>query len=199
MKVSASSGKTFDLIPAGNHTGRCFQVIELGKQPSGNPAFDPKQKVMIGWELPGILIDIDGEKKPRIISQEYTANIGTMANLGRDLVAWRGRDFTKEEAKSFNLDTILGVPCSINVIHKETNTGTYANIKGLSPLNVDLKCPPAILDVIKYDLVDGEPPETIPQWIRDKIAKRLPDDEEKPVEEAKPAFDTSEDTDEPPF
>ena len=61
------------------------------------------------------------------------------AGLRRDLSAWRGKDFSEEEAKSFDVSKLAGAYCMINVVTSETNGKTYSNVAGLTPLPGALK------------------------------------------------------------
>lgn len=200
-----NEGTDFAPIPAKMHPARCFQIIGLGTQPSNNPKFPDRDKVMIGWEIPGELIEIDGEKKPRIISQEYTVSIGQKANLRRDLESWRGKAFTAVDLDGWELSKVMGHTCYLNVVHKEGGGGkTYANIATISPLPAEITIPAAMLDTVEYDIADSEIPEGIPQWIKDKIAKSH-EKSGSPVS-APPARPPAEgpsgadvDEDEPPF
>ena len=61
------------------------------------------------WELPGEEIEIEGEMKPRAISETYTNSLGEKANLRKMLENWRGRAFTQEEMDGFDLRNVLGL------------------------------------------------------------------------------------------
>lgn len=109
----------FQHAPVGTHVARCIRLIDLGTQAGewmGKPTM--KNQVLVMWELPNELMDIDGEKKPFIVSKFYTNSLGEKANLRKDLQTWRGREFTEEELKRFDLQSILGAPCLLSVVEK---------------------------------------------------------------------------------
>jgi hypothetical protein len=74
--------------------------------------------------------------------------------LRRDLAAWRGKDFTEEEAKAFDVSKLIGAFCMINVTTSETNGKTYSNVAGLTPLPGALKNakPAPVHALLTFDL-----------------------------------------------
>src|SRR5262245_35658388 len=109
MKISDSGGKEFEQAPIGNHLGRCVGMIDIGTQQVeylGKTTH--ARKIVVRFELPNELVS-EGEfaGKPFIVSKFYTASIGEKANLRKDLVSWRGREFTDEELRGFEVKNIL--------------------------------------------------------------------------------------------
>lgn len=142
-----SGGGNFKKVPPGAYIGRCFSLIDLGTQFTDGQ-FGPKSqhKIKIGFELFGeddngvpLTIDIEGKEMPLTISKSYTVSLGDKANLRKDLAAWRGKDFTDEEAKAFDVSKLLGAYAMVNVTTSETNGKTYTNIAGLTPIPGALK------------------------------------------------------------
>jgi hypothetical protein len=142
-----SGGGNFKRVPAGVHIGRCYSLIDLGTQES-NGQFGTKlqYKIKIGWELFGedeqghpLVIDVDGKQMPMTISKSYTLSLHEKSALRKDLAAWRGKDFSDEEAKAFDVSKLLGAYCMVNVTTSETNGKTYSNVAGLTPLPAALK------------------------------------------------------------
>jgi hypothetical protein len=57
------------------------------------------------------------------------------ANLRLDLQAWRGKPFTQEEMRRFDLKNILGAWCMLNVIERQGSNGkTYSNVQTITPV-----------------------------------------------------------------
>ena len=112
IAVVATRGTDYDPIPAGMHQSVCFGIYDLGVQPSNNPAFSDAHKVLLTFELPHERMDFEKDgvttNQPRVSSKEYTLSIGDKANLKRDLVSWRGREFTPEEKESFDISVLAG-------------------------------------------------------------------------------------------
>lgn len=171
-----SEGKAFDPVPAGVHQAVCYSVIDLGTQQPRNPQYHPARKVQIGWEVPGEMMQTDDGPKPRVISKEYGLSLGKKATLRAELQSWRGRPFTEEELKGFELSKLLGVNCQINVIHKpsEDGTKTYARVMGVMPLGRGMPVLKPINPVVHWDLPNSGPivlPSDMHEWIKEKIMK----------------------------
>ena len=133
-------GGNFERCPSGMHLARCYRIIDLGTQKSeymGQIKF--LHKLMIGWEIHGTdeagtpLKMNDG--RPFAVFKNYTLSWSEKANLRLDLQSWRGRPFTQEEMRRFDLKNILGAWCMLNVIEREGQNGkTYSNINGVTPV-----------------------------------------------------------------
>ena len=151
-----SGGAGFEPVPAGSYVARCISVIDLGVQPTG---FGDKEKVYIGWEIPAERVEWekDGQKHegPALIGSRYTNSIHEKSILGQHLLSWRGVPFTDEERQGFDLFSVLGAPCMINVTHTEKNGKTYANVVAVMRLPKGTDCPPAETDLIAYSPMDA--------------------------------------------
>jgi hypothetical protein len=134
---SNSDRKQFQIAPAGTHLARLYRIIDLGTQMrefEGKVTMSRKAKFF--FELHGE--DADGKPlltsdgKPLIQSREYTVSLNEKANLRRDLEAWRGKAFTEDELKGFDISNILGHFCMVNITHRQKGDMTYADLKGVS-------------------------------------------------------------------
>lgn len=166
-----------ELIPSGNYVARCYQMIEIGTVTEvimGKAK--TLSKVRIGWELPEEKRVFNQEKgeQPLVISQEFTLSMNEKANLRKTLASWRGKDFTEEEAKCFDITKLLGVPCMLNIIHKPSKTDPskiYEQISSISALPKSVKCPAQINTTLRleYDAFNREVFEALPDFIKDKM------------------------------
>lgn len=147
IATDSGGGGNFKRVPQGVFIGRCYSLIDLGTQHTTGQYGDKFQhKIRIGWELFGddedgnpLTIDVDGKEMPLTINKSYTVSLHEKAGLRRDLAAWRGKDFTDDEAKAFDVSKLLGAFCMINVTTSETNGKTYSNVAGITPLPGALK------------------------------------------------------------
>lgn len=145
--ASDAGGGNFKRVPSGVFIGRCYSLIDLGTQVTdGQYGMKEQHKIRLGWELFGedeegnpLTVEIDGKEMPMTISKSYTVSLHEKANLRKELSAWRGRDFTDEEAKAFDVSKLIGAYCMVNVTTSETNGKTYSNVAGLTPLPGALK------------------------------------------------------------
>jgi hypothetical protein len=142
-----TGGGDYKKVPPGAYIGRCYSLIDLGTQLStGQYAGKLQHKIRISWELFGedengnpLTVDVDGVQMPMTISKSYTVSLGEKAQLRKDLAAWRGRDFSDEEATAFDVSKLLGAYCMVNCTHTESGGKTYVNVAGLTPIPGALK------------------------------------------------------------
>lgn len=181
MAITATNTQTNrEPIPAGNYIARCYQMIEIGTVKEtilGKEKILPK--VRIGWELPTelkVFKEENGEQ-PMVISKEYTLSMAEKANLRIALKSWRGKDFTEEEARKFDITKLLGVPCMLNIIHKPSKDGTrvYEEISGITPLPKGIICPEQINPtfVLSYDDFDVQRFDKLPDFIKNKMVTSM--------------------------
>lgn len=168
MAIIAKSKGNSVPVSEGVHTGVCIWVIDLGEQ--YNKMFDnTSRKVMLTWEIPDETIVVEGEEKPRVISKEYTLSLGEKAVLRQHLEAWRGKKFTEDERRGFDLANILGKSCQLQVLHNDKG---YAQIGSVMALPKGMAQLEPEGDTIYFDL---ENPgcvavmDKLPGWIQDKI------------------------------
>lgn len=149
MSLTASDkGNTeFEITPEGQYVGRCFKIIDMGTQTTtGQFGVKDQHKVMVSWEL------LDGQNmqdgRPFSVSQFYTVSLHEKAKLRADLEAWRGRKFTAAELEGFDIGSVLGAYCMLQVVHDET--GKYANVQTIMSYKGDK--PPAVNTNVVFDI-----------------------------------------------
>jgi hypothetical protein len=140
------TGGSFERCPPGMHLARCYRIIDLGTQRTeymGQTKY--LHKIMIGWEIHGTRDDGSPLKmqdgRPFAIFKNYTLSWSEKANLRLDLQSWRGRQFTQEEMRRFDLTNVLGAWCMLNIIERPAKTGNkvYSNVDGVTPVPAMLK------------------------------------------------------------
>lgn len=120
--TAKEGGGSFQQPPVGTHLARCIRLIDIGTQ---KKEFNNKVKwapqVIIAWELPHEMMEATDEHpaRPFVVSKFYTMSLDKKANLRKHLASWRGRDFTPEELKGFDLRNILDKPCMLSIILNE--------------------------------------------------------------------------------
>ena len=85
---------------------------------------------------------------------------------------WRGKDFTDDEAKSFDITKLLGVPCLLSVIHKTTKDGKkIAEISSLSRLPKGMECPEQINPSFEFSVLEFDQAtiESLTEWLQNEI------------------------------
>ena len=167
-------GGDFTPIPEDLHLAICYGIWDLGSQFT-NFSDHPVHQVVIVWEIPEVRgeFERDGKKVdlPRAISQKYTVSLHEKANLRKALESWRGKKFTDEELKGFDLKKLLGVPCQIQVLHNVKDGKTYANVGAIIKAPQGKKIAPEN-PLTFFSFEDGKDiPLNTPQWIKDIITK----------------------------
>ena len=175
MSLYVSEGKSGSMVPPlaeDSYPAVCVSLVDLGEQYSKN--YDKWQrKIGIGWEVIGETVTIDGETMPRTYYTTYTASLNSKGTLRKDLVSWRGRDFTAEELKKFDLRNILGKPCFLQIVHKKSADGTrtYMNLAAVTKVPRGYPSPAPTLPLLTFDIGVDDPAklEQVPEWIANKV------------------------------
>lgn len=171
LTISENTTSRIPPIEPGPYPAVCYGLIDLGEQFSETYQ-KWTRKILLMWELPGEIVDTGaGEPGSRVISQKYTASLNERSALRRDLVSWRGRDFTEAELKAFDLRNIVGAPCLLNIVNREYNGSTYANISSIMklPKNMPIDTPSLAHVVFDLDTDDLAMVDQLPEWIGKQI------------------------------
>lgn len=169
----------FELIEAGVHLGLCYGVIDLGTQKvTFQNEIKLQRKVRIIFELPNLKKEFktgEGEK-PFSISKEYTLSLDAKANLYKDLVSWRGKQFSEEELEGFDISKLLGKPCQIQIIHKQGKNGDYAAIQSITSIMKGTDYPKQTVNAqveFSVDEFSKSKFESLPEYLRKKIEESI--------------------------
>jgi len=113
--------------PEGTWPGVCIDVVDKGMVPTG---YGPKHKVQFRF-----LADAEprrADRKPYFVSKKVNLSMGKKSNLRPMLELWRGKKFaTEDEAYEFELDTVIGAPCQLQVSHESGDDGPYAIVQAV--------------------------------------------------------------------
>jgi len=161
-------GGDYAPIPEDLHLAICYGIWDIGTQ------FSEKygksiHKVVIVWEIPGCRGEFDGKDLPRAISKRYTLSLHKKADMRKDLESWRGRKFSDEELKGFDIKKLLGVPCQIQVLHNKIDDKIYTNIAAITKAPAGTKNKTE--NPLKFFSFEEEQiiPDGTPEWIMDLI------------------------------
>jgi hypothetical protein len=136
MAIIAKSGQDFVLAPEGTYAAVCVDMIDLGKLTSSYSG-DEKPYTRAVWQLS----ELQENGRPYTVVRRYHLSTHPDAALTKDLQSWLGRQLTKEESKSFDVENMLGKACLLNIVHTESNGKTYSNVQAIMPLPKDMKAP----------------------------------------------------------
>ena len=140
-----SGGGSFTPVAPGMHLARCYRIVDMGTQKTEfQGQAKHLQKVMLQFEVHGEddngkpLVTAKGE--PMSISKNFTLSLAEKATMRKDLQAWRGREFTPEELRGFELKNVLGAWAMITASKAVGNNGKeYTNIVSINPVPVAIK------------------------------------------------------------
>ena len=128
MIVSESSTGSYTPCPSGSYLARCVRLIDLGTQTTDfQGEVKTARKMLMAFEI----LDADTRRddgEPHVLSKRYTLSLHEKSALRKDLASWRGRDFTPEELRGFDLRSILGKDAFLSVIEAVKGDRVYANV-----------------------------------------------------------------------
>lgn len=194
-RIITGNNKSFTPAPAGTHIAVCVQVIDLGLQHS--EFYDKTSpKTLIGWELPG---ELDPEGKPFMVWKRYTSSTNKKATLRLHLEAWRGKAFSDEEVKGFDISTILGKACMVNVTHTDTDGNVYANVSAVMAMPKGTPAPKATAKPVAFfiDEWDDAVFQTFSENLKKTINGRVKLDDATKTASEKPYVEDGADDDIP--
>lgn len=168
-------GQGYEPVAAGTYPARCYSMIYLGTLLTNFQGTESyKEKIRVSWELPTErrVFKEGEEEKPYTVSKEYTLSLHENATLRQHLKAWRGKDFTDDEAARFNVAKLVGKTCTISIGHKTGKDGkTYTEITGISPYMKGMpdykQYNPSF--ILTYQNWDWDAFNSLPEWLRNKM------------------------------
>jgi hypothetical protein len=173
LKAPSGNNTSRQIAPEGAYPARCYQIIDLGTTMQTGQFPGKKRKVQFIFELPTETYEFEkGEGlKPFYARSIYNLSMNEKAVLRRDIESWAGKKMSNEIAGNFDIFTLLGRPCIVNITHIEKGDATYANIIGMSPLPKGMVCPPAFNTALCYNTEEHDEAvfSQLPEFIQDKI------------------------------
>ncbi len=172
LATDNGGGGTFEQAPVGAHVARCVKLIDIGThhgEYEGMP--NVRHQIIIGWELPSELIQ-SGEYagQPFAVSEFYTLSLSEKSKLRPMLESWRGKPFTEDELKGFDLENLLGKLCMVQV---GRNKKDRAKVQAVMSLPKGMAAPEQINPSIYFDLsnFDSAKFDTLTDGIKGLIQK----------------------------
>jgi hypothetical protein len=173
LKAPAGNNSSRQIAPEGAFVARCYQIVDLGTTMQTGQFPGKKRKVQFIFELPTETAEFEkGEgEKPFYARSIYNLSMNEKAVLRRDIEAWAGKKMTNELAADFDIFTLIGKPCLLNITHVTKGDSTYANIIGMSPVPKGMICPPAVNPPLTYNTEEHDEKvfSQLPEFIQDKI------------------------------
>lgn len=170
MKIKDRAKPKLPPVEPGVYVAVCVGVIDLGEQYS-EKFKKYSNDVRFVWELVGVMVEIDGEQKPRQLSRDFHVAISKKSTLRAVLSSWNGRQYTDDEFRELELFDQLGQPCQLNVVLNDT--GEYANVDSVIPLPRGMPVPSTSSALLRWDMEQwsDEAFAELPEWAQEKIKK----------------------------
>lgn len=123
MILDTSSGKTYELCPAGFHQVVLADIVDIGIQQT---TYGPKHKLRFVW----MTASVDKEGKPYRLFQQMTASGHEKGKLYATLSDALG----SAPPQPIDTERYIGLQAQALVVHNTTQDGrTFANIKAAMP------------------------------------------------------------------
>lgn len=137
--IAKASSSNFVPAPEGQWPAVCCDVVDLGILEVNFGKESKKQhKIKIVWQL----TETRADGKPHRTSKRYTLSLHEKATLRKDLESWRGRKFTAAELQGFDVETVLSVPCFLNIMKETASDGNeYSNVTAIMKLPKGMEAP----------------------------------------------------------
>jgi hypothetical protein len=127
------------------------------------------------WNEPKKYTDKDGKEVESVfsISKEMTFSMGKKSNLRPLVEGMVGRALSDDEAFEFDLDTLLGQSCVLNIIHDKSKTtgNPYSKIASAMPLMKGMVAPEAVNQLRIIDVATS--PEEDINFLYDKLRDKM--------------------------
>ena len=160
-----SGGGDYILPPEDNHPAVCVGVIDLGtqRQPKYQSAeMEDVHLIYLLWEL----VEIEGQP---VLGRQFRASLHEKSGLRHFVNSWVGQ---QRDGEKFNVFSLAGKPCLLNVIHEVKEKGTFARIEGATPLP-RIKGKPMELSAPSHEPVALTVEEfaEVPKWVPKTFGK----------------------------
>lgn len=173
MKIKTGVKPSLPPVPGGTYLAVCVYSIAIGEQLC---EFKDKGKsynnqVMLGFELAGVTVEIDGKQEPRTLGRTFNVAKSKNAALRKFVGAWESKEFTDEEFLELDTNDLVGKPAMLNVVLNES--GEYSNIESIMQIPAGFPVPQPTLPLIRFDMDpwDQAAFDALPEWAQDRIKK----------------------------
>ena len=157
MSIWAKAGANYKPAPTGTHAAVCVDVVDLGEiKVEYQGKAKVQHKIKIVWQIE----ELRDDGEPFRLQKRYTLSLHEKASLRKDLESWRGKQFSDEELNGFDVEVLLSKGCLVNVIHRQSEGSTFANVSAIMKLPKGMTAP-TIRNYVRE--CDRQPAEAAPQ------------------------------------
>lgn len=141
-----NGGGSFTPHPEGQFAATCADVHDLGMLEVVWEGVKKRQHKIDIYFFGGEFMEREGKQIPLMVRRRFTLSLNEAGNLRPFLESWRGKKFTAEEEKGFDVEALIGAPAFIQVSHNENAGNVYANIDTIMRLPKGMPAPEVPLD-----------------------------------------------------
>lgn len=190
--TATSGGGNYDLLASGNYPAVLIGFIDLGTHEEEYENDDKTKRVVdtrklaLVWETPG---EIKPNGDPFCLAKQFNLSFGPKSALRQFIEGWRGKKFEPEE--QFDLRSIVGKPCLLNVVHRAgKGDRKYHEVGGVTAVPKGLSVPTAFREPLVYTIGSGDPvprQEWLPYLFGQSMADVIESAKEMKARSAAPA------------
>lgn len=162
-------GKVYELLGESTYMATLTKILDLGTQKSNNPKFKDARKIRLYFEVANERTE---EGDPFVLFREYNFTNNESSNLMKDLMPWAGI----KTSKGFNIDTMLGRPAMISVVHSQD--GKYANINSVAAVPKGTKVPKPVNALTSLYLTPADFDAAVFASLSDKLKAKIAETKE---------------------
>lgn len=160
-----------DLPPTGTHRAVLYKLVNLGTLETewqGKPK--KSHKIRLIWELSdeNIEYEKDGQKvtAPFAVGRKFTLSMGDNSHLYPIVQGITG-GLTDDERWNFDVESLVGQPCLITVIHDEWEGKKFAKVTGATKLPKGMMEPKQVNESTIWDVrkLSKEEIADLPEYI----------------------------------
>lgn len=175
MKIRNNVKPSLPPIPGGTYLAICVYSIGIGEQLC---EYEGKSKnyynqVMLGFEICGQTIEIDGKPEPRVLGKTFNATKGKKSGLRKFIGAWEAKELSDDEYLDKDTNDYVGKPAMLTIVLSEDKE--YSNIDSVAPLpvGIPIDVPQPLSKLIRFDVDEWDQAmfDTLPEWAQNRIKK----------------------------
>ena len=116
----------------------CVSVIDAGSQKvETSKAASIERQIILGWEVPSFTDT--SNPQGQMVYKTYRMSWDIESPLRKDIERWRGGDLSDDQLRRFNLKSVLGKYCKLDLGVATDGLGTSANENlKVDPLPADI-------------------------------------------------------------
>lgn len=175
MKIRNNVKPSLPPLPGGNYLGILVYSIGIGEQlcEFENKSKSYNNQVVLGFEICGQTVEIDGKTEPRVLSKTFNISKSKKSGLRKFFSSWGAKEFSDDEFLDLDTNDFVGKAAMLTVVLNDT--GEYSNIDNISPIpvGIPIQIPQPLSQLIRFDMEpwDQAAFDALPEWAQERIKK----------------------------